>query len=84
MSRKGQTPQDEDQLHSSAAAFEVRHQTGASSERGRAARRVDEATGFTRRCGRRAPADKSPCMHTFGHDGPHTWEPEAGTPQADG
>jgi hypothetical protein len=65
MSTKSQAPQGEDMLHSSAEAFEVRHQARVSSER---------EGGFTRRCGRRAPADKSPCMYVFGHDGRHAWE----------
>ena len=79
--------------HSSAAAFEVRHQTGGSGERARAAQRFDVAQGreraasggpvqqgaeggFTRRCGKRAPGDKMPCMYPFGHDGRHAWEPD--------
>jgi hypothetical protein len=60
MSRKGHAPQEGTGFHSSAAAFEVRH---ADVER------------FTRRCGRRAPGDKRPCMRLFDHDGPHAWEP---------
>lgn len=59
MSGTGQALQEGTRLHSSAAAFEVRHA---------------DAEGFTRRCGRRAPVDKRPCMHPFGHDGPHAWE----------
>ena len=59
MSRKGPAA-PEGIRHSSAAAFEVRHA---------------EVEGFTRRCGRRAPGDKRPCMHSFGHDGAHDWEP---------
>ena len=57
--------QQTDKRHSSAAAFEVRHE-----------QKKDEGAGavFTRRCGRRAPADKSPCMYPFGHDGRHSWE----------
>jgi hypothetical protein len=65
MPSKDPTPQGGDKLHSSVAAFEVRHHTGAPSEHG----------GFTRRCGRRAPTDKSPCMYMFGHAGHHAWEP---------
>ena len=33
------------------------------------------ARAFTRRCGKRDPVDKSPCMHAFGHEGRHAWEP---------
>ena len=62
MSRKSQGPQEGDALHSSAAAFEVRHQAQAHGD------------VFTRRCGRRAPADRRPCMYLFGHDGRHQWE----------
>jgi hypothetical protein len=67
MSSKGQDPLGGDALHSSAAAFEVRHQEGTVKG------------GFTRRCGRRAPTDKRPCMFMFGHDGRHAWE-SADTP----
>jgi hypothetical protein len=73
MSNRNRTPQHGDTLHSSAVAFEVRHQTGASSERGRAAQRLGH--GFTRRCGVRAPTDQSLCMYAFGHHGRHAWEP---------
>jgi anti-anti-sigma factor len=31
--------------------------------------------GFTRRCGKRHPVDKSPCLHAYGHEGRHAWEP---------
>jgi hypothetical protein len=51
--------------HSSAAAFEARHEAETN----------DGLAGFTRRCGRRAPSDKRPCMHMYGHGGPHAWEP---------
>ena len=51
-------------LHSSAAAFEARHEAQAK----------DGLGGFTRRCGRRAPTDKRPCMYMYGHGGPHEWE----------
>jgi hypothetical protein len=68
-SSKRQAPQEGDPLHSSASAFEVRHQSQSDAK--------DEAKiGFTRRCGRRAPADGRPCMYMFGHDGPHAWESE--------
>jgi hypothetical protein len=35
----------------------------------------DVKRGFTRRCGKRDPVDKSPCMHGLGHKGRHAWEP---------
>jgi hypothetical protein len=60
MSRQGHAPQEGTRLHSAAAAFEVRHA---------------DVEDFARRCGRRARVDKRPCMHPFGHDGPHAWEP---------
>jgi hypothetical protein len=63
---KGQTAQDGGMRHSSAPAFEVRHQHRMHA---------DVNGGFTRRCGRRAPADKRPCMHLFAHGGRHDWEP---------
>jgi anti-anti-sigma factor len=31
--------------------------------------------GFTRRCGKRDPVDKSPCLLAYGHEGLHDWEP---------
>jgi hypothetical protein len=58
-------------LHSSAAAFEARHEVQATAD-------IDD---FTRRCGRRAPADKRPCMDMYGHDGPHAWERAADAQQ---
>jgi hypothetical protein len=72
-----------DPLHSSASAFEVRHQSHSGQEREAAEgsskdaeAKAEAKIGFTRRCGTRAPADGRPCMHTFGHDGPHAWESE--------
>jgi hypothetical protein len=35
----------------------------------------DTEAGFTRRCGKRDPVDKSPCMYEYGHAGRHAWEP---------
>ena len=35
----------------------------------------DVERGFTRRCGKRDPVDKSLCMHAYGHEGRHAWEP---------
>jgi hypothetical protein len=35
----------------------------------------DVKGGFTRRCGKRDPVDKSPCMFEYGHAGRHGWEP---------
>jgi hypothetical protein len=35
----------------------------------------DVKGGFTRRCAKRDPVDKSPCMHEYGHAGRHAWEP---------
>ena len=35
----------------------------------------DVTGGFTRRCGKRDPVDKSPCMNPYGHAGRHAWEP---------
>jgi hypothetical protein len=73
-------------LHSSASAFEVRHQSHSPEEREDAEGAPKDAEaeaivkgGFTRRCGRRAPGDRRPCMHMFGHDGPHAWESERNT-----
>lgn len=66
---EGQTAQDSGMRHSSASAFELRHHTRS--------KHADVKGGFTRRCGRRAPADKRPCMYMFGHDGRHEWEPAA-------
>jgi hypothetical protein len=63
---KGQTAQDGEKRHSSATAFEVRHQSHTNA---------DGEGGFTRRCGSRAPADKRPCMYMFAHGGRHEWEP---------
>jgi hypothetical protein len=63
---KGQTAPDGEMRHSSASAFEVRHQFHTNA---------DAKGGFTRRCGRRAPADKRPCMYMFAHRGRHEWEP---------
>ena len=63
---KGQTAQDGEKRHSSASAFEVRHQPHTNT---------DGEGGFTRRCGSRAPADKRPCMYMFAHGGRHEWEP---------
>jgi anti-anti-sigma factor len=40
----------------------------------------DVEPGFTRRCGKRDPVDKSPCMNAYGHEGPHGWEPTS-TPE---
>jgi hypothetical protein len=83
MSSKHQDPQEGGMLHSSAAAFELRHETGGRSREERAtaeeapnemAAKAAVTGGFTRRCGRRAPTDGRPCMHMFGHDGPHAWE----------
>jgi hypothetical protein len=39
-----------------------------------ATRHVADTTGFTRRCGKRAPIDQSLCMHPYGHDGRHAWD----------
>jgi hypothetical protein len=64
MSSRVLTQKGGDVRHSSAAAFEVRHQTA----------RTDVEGGFTRRCGKRAPTDMSLCMYMFGHDGRHAWE----------
>ena len=92
IARKDPAQPEPDALHSSASAFEVRHQDAGSSERARAGDRRDEEQpgesesagetaqaavtgGFTRRCGKRAPADKRPCMLPFGHGGRHAWEP---------
>ena len=36
---------------------------------------ADVKHGFTRRCGKLDPVDKSPCMHAYGHEGQHAWEP---------
>lgn len=36
---------------------------------------VSDERGFTRRCGKRDPVDKSLCMHAYGHKGRHAWEP---------
>jgi hypothetical protein len=66
MSNKGQIQPGANMLHSSVAAFEVRHQTAAQAA---------VEGGFTRRCGTRAPEDKRPCMYQYGHDGRHAWEP---------
>ena len=30
--------------------------------------------GFTRRCAKRDPVDKSLCLHAYGHEGRHAWE----------
>jgi hypothetical protein len=64
MSSRVPTPTGGDVRHSSAAAFEVRHQEV----------KTDVKSGFTRRCGMRAPTDKSLCMYVFGHAGRHAWE----------
>jgi hypothetical protein len=64
---QGQTDQDGEVRHSSASAFEIRHQ--------RLGAHAGVIGGFTRRCGRRAPADKRPCMYLFGHVGRHEWDP---------
>ena len=37
----------------------------------------DVEPGFTRRCGKRDPVDKSLCMHAYGHGGSHAWEASA-------
>jgi hypothetical protein len=62
---KGQTAPDGELRHSSASAFEIRHELQTYA---------DVKDGFTRRCGRRAPADKRPCMYVFAHGGLHEWE----------
>jgi len=58
----GRDEQQSDKRHSSAAAFEERHE--------RKTRRADSP----RRCGRRAPTDKTPCTYPFGHRGRHSWQ----------
>jgi anti-anti-sigma factor len=42
---------------------------------GAVARAQNVTPGFTRRCGKREPVDKSPCLHAYGHEGRHAWEP---------
>jgi hypothetical protein len=34
----------------------------------------DVVGGFTRRCGKRDPVDKSLCLYAYGHKGRHAWE----------
>ena len=63
---KGQAAPDGEMRHSSASAFEIRHQLKTHAE---------VEGGFTRRCGARAPRDKRPCMYGFAHGGHHEWEP---------
>ena len=66
---------DEDGSFSSEAVARAQDTTQMTGASGRTPQATGVRRGFTRRCGKRDPVDKSPCMHAFGHEGLHAWEP---------
>jgi hypothetical protein len=66
---------DEDGSFSSEAVARVQPATQMTTASDRTPRDPDVKRGFTRRCGKRDPVNKSLCMHAHGHEGRHAWEP---------
>jgi anti-anti-sigma factor len=66
---------DEDGSFSSEAVAWALNATQMTTASDRTRQVPDVRRGFTRRCGKRDPVHKSPCMHAYGHEGRHAWEP---------
>jgi anti-anti-sigma factor len=66
---------DEDGSFSSGAVALAQNATQMTTASLRTTQVSDVSHGFTRRCGERDPVDKSLCLHAYGHEGRHAWEP---------